>query len=73
MEIATMKYQFIEEIMQINNPDILLSLKDFLKKLKVKKEKALDLEQFAGIWNDEEANEIKEAIKDCEKVDINEW
>ena len=73
MEIATMKYQFIEEIMQINNPDILLSLKDFLNKLKIKKEKILDLEQFAGIWNDEETSEIKEAIKDCEKVDINEW
>ena len=37
MEIQTLKYKFIEEIIKINNPDILLSLNNFLDKLKNKK------------------------------------
>ncbi len=32
-----------------------------------------DWTQFSGIWNKEEADEISESIKDCEKVDLNEW
>ncbi len=53
MEIATVKYQFIEEIVeQTKTPDWL---------------------QFAGIWNDEEANEISQNIKDCENINLDEW
>lgn len=73
MEIQTLKYKFIEEIVKINNPDILLSLNDFLDKLKNKKNNKSEWMQFAGIWENEEADEISEIIKDCEKVDIKEW
>ncbi len=73
MEITTIKYKFIEEIIQINNPEILLSLKNFLIKLKSQKAKTSEWMQFAGIWNDEEADEMSEIIKDCEKIDLNEW
>ncbi len=73
MEISTIKYQFIEEIIQINNPEILLSLKKYLSKLKTKKDKTKEWLEFAGIWDNEEANEISDNIKDCKKVDLNEW
>ena len=73
MEIQTLKYKFIEEIIKINNPDILLSLNNFLDKLKNKKNNKSAWMQFAGIWENEEADEISEIIKDCEKVDIKEW
>ena len=73
MEITTIKYQFIKEIVQINNLEILLSLNDFLTKLKTQKTKTSNWMQFAGIWSEEEANEISEIIKDCEKVDLKEW
>ncbi|MCD4791857.1 MAG: hypothetical protein K8R54_01390 [Bacteroidales bacterium] len=73
MEIQTLKYKFIEEIIKINNPDILLSLNNFLDKLKNKKNSKSAWMQFAGIWDNEEADEISEIIKDCEKVDIKEW
>ncbi len=73
MEIKTLKYQFIEEIVRLNNPEILLNLTNLLKKLKKQKPKTHDWMRFAGIWNDEEANDILHNIKDCEKIDLNEW
>lgn len=73
MEITTIKYQFIEEIIKINNPDIILSLKKTLKKLKKQKTETPDWMKFSGIWNKEEAKEISEIITDCEKVDLNKW
>ena len=29
--------------------------------------------QFAGILDEEEARDFKEAVKDCRKIDIEEW
>ena len=73
MEISSIKYQFIERIIKIDNPDILIKLNTFLNKLKKQKPKPSQWMQFAGIWNEEEANEISEVIKDCEKINYNEW
>ncbi len=73
MEIVNIKYQFIEEIIKINDFEILLNLKNFLNNLKKQSKKQSEISKFAGIWSSEEANEISEIIKDCEKIDFNEW
>jgi hypothetical protein len=50
---------------------------DFLldkEKRKAKETKPKDIMKFAGIWSDEEANEISQIIKDgCDNIDYDGW
>jgi len=50
---------------------------DFLlekEKRKAKDDKPKDIMKFAGIWSDEEANEISQIIKEgCDNIDYDGW
>ncbi len=52
-----------------------LKLLDFIKSIQIKKQKKKpdDLLKFAGAFDQEALKEMKNAIKDCEQIDDNEW
>jgi len=44
------------------------------EKKKIEVEKPKDIMEFAGIWSDEEANEISQIIKNgCDNIDDDGW
>ncbi len=69
------KLHLIEEVLKINNERTLTALENFIKKAP-KTEKAIvnPLMGFAGIWSDEEAEDISRTIADaCEQINPDDW
>ena len=32
-----------------------------------------DLKEFAGLWDEETANDFHKSLEDCRKINLNEW
>ncbi len=73
MELSDIKNEFLKEFYQIDNAEIILNLKNYLKNLKKKEALKSEWQKYAGIWSEEEADEISKIIKDCENIDFKEW
>jgi len=68
----TNREQLIQEIEQALN-ELIQAMLSFLHHVKAARRNH-PLAKFAGILNDEEAEELQRAIyKDCRQVDVNEW
>jgi len=69
------KLHLIKEVLKIDNERTLTALENFIKKTpKEKKATVNPLMEFAGIWSDEEADEISRAIADaCEQINPDDW
>lgn len=51
-----------------------LKLLDFINSLFLKSEsKKIELFKYAGIIDKEDLEKMKNSIKDCENIDLNEW
>jgi hypothetical protein len=74
MELELMKYQFIEEVIRLNNKEVLFKLKTFLQKEIKQNKPTKNINDFFGIWNKEEAQEVEEIIKtEFSKIDDESW
>jgi Protein of unknown function (DUF2281) len=73
---TTFSYNKIDQLPEhlrneVNDFVDFLLLKERKKKKIVNKENSIT--RFSGILTDEEADEISNIIKDCRKIDLNEW
>ncbi len=74
MELEVMKYQFIEEIIRLNNKELLLKLTNLLKKENKQIKPQSEMDSFFGIWNTAEAYEIELIINhEFSKIDYESW
>jgi len=74
MEIISLKYSVIEELMKINKPEIILRLKEYLYQISNSNQNLKNpIEKFAGIWTEKEAAEFESSIEDCNTINHNEW
>ncbi len=69
------KLHLIEEVLKINNERTLTALENLVKKAPKKKTVATNpIMEFAGIWSNEEADEISAIITDaCEQINPDDW
>ena len=81
MSIETIKIKFLEEFITLRDEKLIRKLYETLQSEKrskkapsgAKQKKKPALSDFAGIWNDEEAQQMQQAIEECRKIDLNEW
>lgn len=69
------KLHLIEEVLKINNEHTLSALEAILNESLQKKEILENrLDEFAGIWSKDEAQEIENAIlESCKQINPNDW
>jgi len=69
------KLHLIEEVLKINNERTLTALENLVKKAPKKITAAPNpIMEFAGIWSNEEADEISAIIADaCEQINPDDW
>lgn len=73
MELELMKYQFIEEVIRLNNKDILEKLKNMLNR-ELQQTQPENVNDFFGIWSTEEAKEVEKIINtEFSKIDDESW
>jgi hypothetical protein len=61
-------------VLKINNERTLTALENFIKNSTKKKTIAYPLMEFAGIWSNEEADEISRNIEEaCEQINPDDW
>lgn len=71
MSIETIKIKFLEEFMTLKDEEVIRKLYATLQT--EKQTKSTSLSDFVGIWNDEEATQIQQAVEECRNIDIDEW
>jgi len=64
MELQLLKYQFIEEIMQVNSEALLVKLAEHLRYEKKDASEKVSWTKFIGIWTDNEANKFQSTLKE---------
>ncbi len=77
MSLHDRKQNFIDDYMKINDERVMDALENVLKKSRLKNSNASSKKSildFAGIWNDEEANEMRRLIEaSCETIHPDDW
>lgn len=71
MSIETIKIKFLEEFMTLKDEEVIRKLYATLQT--EKRAKSTSLTDFAGIWSDEEAAQMRQAVEECRNIDANEW
>ena len=68
------KLHLIEEILKIENDAVLDQVGDLLTKSKLHPVERISFKDFSGIWSEEEAEEMKQAIKDSfDQIHPDDW
>lgn len=68
------KLRLMEEMLKVKSEKVLRELESILKIKERRKKKNPSIYDFVGIFSEEEASEMKEAIaKTCETIDENDW
>lgn len=72
------KLHVIEQVLKIKNEEKLAAIEDFvsrtLKKQKKEARSESPFQEFVGIWSEEEAAEIENAIAEsCETINPDDW
>lgn len=75
MLVEERKLHIIEEVLKINDNATLTALEDVVKDSeRTNKSNKVNLRSFAGIWTEEEANEIEKIIEEsCETINPDDW
>ena len=74
MELRSLKQHLLEELSKVNDENILKDLEQVLKKRKRKSSGKSKLSDFAGIWKESEAEEMKRIISEgCEQIYEEDW
>lgn len=74
MELRNLKQHLIDELMKVNDENTLKDLQQVLKKRSNKPVRKSKLSDFAGIWKESEAAEMKRIISEgCEQIHDEDW
>lgn len=68
------KLHLIEEILRIDNDALLEEVETVLTKSKGRSVSAKNFTKFAGIWTEQEANDMKRFLEEsCEQINPDDW
>ena len=68
MTIEAIKLKFLEEFIVLQDEKLIRELYDTLQR-----PSKVNLSDFVGVWSEEEASQMQQATKECQKTDLNEW
>lgn len=74
MNAEARKLHLIEAILKVEDEALLNEVENLLEKAEARPVERKRPEDFAGIWTEEEAEEIKRSIEEsCEQIDPDDW
>lgn len=74
MELRNLKQHLLEELKKVTDETTLKNLEQVLKKSSKKRLPKSKLSDFAGIWKESEAEEMKRIISSgCEQIHEDDW
>jgi hypothetical protein len=68
------KLHLIEEILKIENEEVLAEVETVINRSKLHAVGRKSIKDFAGIWSEQEADEMKRIIEEsCEQIHPDDW
>ena len=72
MDIDAKKIAFVEEFLKVEDLSIIEMLSSNLRNATLEREEG-SIDKFAGVLNDSDTKDFKDAYQECRKIDLNEW